>query len=126
MAFQSEVAVYFAGQDDGLERLPLRRVEAPKAQLSVVPARKLIELRDYQQEAFDACLRDLQRVRSSLIVLATGLGKTVLFCKLAEHWEGRILVLAHLEELLQNARDDLMAICGEPVGIERGRDHHEG
>jgi len=126
MSFQSEVAVYFAGQDDGLERLPLRRVEAPKAQLSVVPARKLIELRDYQQEAFDACLRDLQRVRSSLIVLATGLGKTVLFCKLAEHWEGRILVLAHLEELLQNARDDLMAICGEPVGIERGRDHHEG
>ena len=126
MAFQSEVAVYFAGQDDNLERLPLRRVEAPKAQLSLVPARKLIELRDYQQEAYEACLNDLQRVRSSLIVLATGLGKTILFCKLAEQWEGRILVLAHLEELLQNARDDLMAICGEPVGIERAKDHHEG
>lgn len=37
-----------------------------------------------------------------------------------------MLVLAHLEELLQNARDDLMAICGEPVGIERARDTHEG
>jgi superfamily II DNA or RNA helicase len=83
-------------------------------------------LRDYQQEATDSCLEDLKTCRSSLIVLATGLGKTILFCKLVEQWEGRVLVLAHLEELLQNAKDDLMSICGEPVGIERGKDHHEG
>lgn len=88
--------------------------------------RKTINLRDYQLAATEACLRDLETHRSSLIVLATGLGKTILFCKLIQQWEGRVLVLAHLEELLQNARDDLMAICGEPVGIERARDTHEG
>lgn len=87
---------------------------------------KTIQLRDYQLAATEACLRDLETKRSSLIVLATGLGKTILFCKLIRQWPGRVLVLAHLEELLQNARDDLMAITGEPVGIERARDTHEG
>lgn len=119
--------MYFGGQDDDVKRLPLRRPSAAaQPRLSLVPARKLIELRDYQQEATDSCLEDLKTHRSSLIVLATGLGKTILFCKLVEQWEGRVLVLAHLEELLQNAKDDLMSICGEAVGIERGKDHHEG
>lgn len=94
--------------------------------VDVARPKSTIILRDYQQEATDSCLRDLQEVRSSLIVLATGLGKTILFCKLAQHWEGRVLVLAHLEELLQNARDDLRSITGEAVGTERGSEHHEG
>ena len=119
--------MYFGGEDDNVPRLSLRRDgDYHRPRLALVQARKLIQLRSYQQEAFDACLKDLQTVRSSLIVLATGLGKTILFCKLVEQWEGRVLVLAHLEELLQNARDDLMAITGEAVGIERSRDHHEG
>jgi superfamily II DNA or RNA helicase len=92
----------------------------------LVAPKKAIELRDYQHAATSRCLVDLETYRSSLIVLATGLGKTILFCKLVEQWQGRVLVLAHLEELLQNARDDLQAITGEPVGIERGKDHHEG
>ncbi len=125
--FQSELTVYFGGQDDNLLRLPLRRVAndvVPRTTLA--QPRKLIQLRDYQEAAAEACLNDLGTFRSSLIVLATGLGKTILFCKLVEQWPGRVLVLAHLEELLQNARDDLMSITGEPVGIERGKDHHEG
>lgn len=124
--FQSELAVYFGGVDDDVPRLPLRRLSSASPQLSLVQPKKSIVLRDYQQEATDACLRDLQTYRSSLIVLATGLGKTILFCKLVEQWEGRVLVLAHLEELLQNARDDLRSITGEAVGTERGKDHHEG
>ena len=124
--FQSTVSVYFEGQDDDLARLPLRAAVSGAPQLALVAPKKAIVLRDYQQEATDACLRDLQDHRSSLIVLATGLGKTILFCKLVEQWEGRVLVLAHLEELLQNARDDLRSITGEAVGTERGREHHEG
>lgn len=105
----------------------MRVVSGARADASVAEIpRKTINLRDYQLAATEACLRDLETHRSSLIVLATGLGKTILFCKLIQQWEGRVLVLAHLEELLQNARDDLMAICGEPVGIERARDTHEG
>ncbi len=94
--------------------------------LELVRPKTSIVLRDYQQEATDACLKDLKKYRSSLIVMATGLGKTILFCKLVEHYEGRVLVLAHLEELLQNARDDLRSITGEAVGTERGDEHHEG
>lgn len=126
MTFQSELAVYFGGIDDDVGRLPLRCDVNSVPRLALVQPKKSIVLRDYQQAATDACLRDLQTHRSSLIVLATGLGKTILFCKLVEAWEGRVLVLAHLEELLQNARDDLKAITGEAVGTERGRDHHEG
>lgn len=120
------VSVYFAGMDDDVPRLPLRVVSSGGQPVELVQPKKSIVLRDYQQEATDCCLRDLQQVRSSLIVLATGLGKTILFCKLAEHYEGRVLVLAHLEELLQNARDDLRSITGEAVGTERGDEHHEG
>jgi superfamily II DNA or RNA helicase len=125
--FQSELTVYFDGTDDGVPRIPLRRASCvARPQLALVVPKKEIELRDYQQAAASRCLRDLESYRSSLIVLATGLGKTILFCKLVEQWGGRVLVLAHLEELLQNARDDLQAITGEPVGIERGKDHHSG
>lgn len=121
------LAVYYDGQDDSLERMPLRLVEsATPAQLDVLPLRKAIQLRDYQQAATDSVLTDISFLRSSLIVLATGLGKTILFCKLAEQWDGRILVLAHLEELLQNARDDLRSITGEPIGTERAKETHEG
>jgi len=85
-----------------------------------------IQLRDYQQEAYEACLSDLRRHRSSLIVLATGLGKTILFSKIIESWKGRVLVLVHLEELLQNAYQEIEQITGEVLGIERGPEHHLG
>lgn len=126
MAFQSELTVYFGGVDDEVVRVPLRRDQVIRPQLSLVVPRKTITLRDYQEAAAKQCLTDLETFRSSLIVMATGLGKTILFCKLVEQWQGRVLILAHLEELLQNARDDLMSITGERVGIERGKDHHEG
>lgn len=124
--FQSDVAVYFNGVDDDVARLPLRASSSDAPRLSLVAPKKAIVLRDYQQEATEACLRDLKKYRSSLIVMATGLGKTILFCKLIEKYEGRVLVLAHLEELLQNARDDLRSITGEAIGTERGDEHHEG
>lgn len=126
MPFQSNLSFYFAGQDDELARLPMHRAESNKVAIELVQPKKAITLRDYQEEATNSCLSDLQAHRSSLIVLATGLGKTILFCKLVQQWEGRVLVLAHLEELLQNARDDLRSITGEAIGTERGNEHHEG
>lgn len=126
MAFQSDVSFYFDGLDNDCPRLPLRPAASGAPRISLVAPKKEIVLRDYQQAATEACLRDLKKYRSSLIVLATGLGKTILFCKLVEQWEGRVLVLAQLEELLQNARDDLRSITGEAVGTERGDEHHEG
>ncbi len=85
-----------------------------------------IQLRDYQNDAVSACLRDLRSVRSSLLVLATGLGKTILFSKIIEQWDGRVLVLVHLEELLQNAYTEIESITGEVLGIERQSDKQLG
>ena len=120
------ISVYFDGVDDGLERVPLRAVVSNDNSERKPVERKLIQLRDYQLAATESALTELEWYRSALIVLATGLGKTILFAKLIEQWEGRVLVLAHLEELLQNARDELRAITGEPVGTERGKETHEG
>jgi superfamily II DNA or RNA helicase len=85
-----------------------------------------IQLRDYQQEAYEVCISDLRNHRSSLIVLATGLGKTILFSKIIQNWKGRVLVLVHLEELLQNAYQEIEAITGEIIGIERQKDRENG
>ena len=94
----------------------------------ILPERKKaeIQLRDYQQDAIDCCFFDLSKYRSSLIVLATGLGKTILFSKFIESWKGRVLVLVHLEELLQNAYQEIEAITGEIIGIERQKDRADG
>jgi superfamily II DNA or RNA helicase len=99
---------------------------------NVVPIRKeksLIELRDYQDDAYNACINDLLGpcpVRSVLLVLATGLGKTILFSKIIESWQGRVLVLVEREELLQNAYTEIEQITGEIIGIERQQDHADG
>lgn len=85
-----------------------------------------IQLRDYQIQAYEACLKDLKTHRSSLLVLATGLGKTILFSKIIQNWKGRVLVLTHLEELLQNAYQEIEAITGEILGIERQKDRENG
>jgi superfamily II DNA or RNA helicase len=88
-----------------------------------------IQLRDYQDAAYVSLLNDWQSgVRSCLLVLATGLGKTILFSKIIDEWTGgRVLVLMHLEELLQNAYTEISEITGEIIGIERGpeRNDHE-
>lgn len=85
-----------------------------------------IKLRDYQQSAYDAISKDLDGCRSTLCVLATGLGKTILFSKIIANWPDRVLVLVHLEELLQNAYSEIESITGEILGIERGGETHLG
>ncbi len=107
------------------DALSIRAIDCPGIDV-VEPEASKIQLRDYQNAAFEACLSDLRRYRSSLIVLATGLGKTILFSKIIESWKGRVLVLVHLEELLQNAYQEIEQITGEVLGIERGPEHHLG
>jgi len=85
-----------------------------------------IKLRQYQEQAFEACIKDLEEVQSTLIVMATGLGKTILFSKIVESWPGRVLVLVNREELLQNAYAEVESITGEVLGIERGSEYSLG
>jgi superfamily II DNA or RNA helicase len=81
-----------------------------------------MELRPYQLEAIEAVRCELGRVRSTLLVLATGLGKTVAFGGIAERCARRgrrVLVLAHRGELLEQAAATLERF-GLSVGIEQG------
>lgn len=57
--------------------------------------------------------------RSCLVVMATGLGKTQVFSAIAKHWPGRVLVLAHRSELIDQARKRLEQMTGEPVAVEQ-------
>lgn len=85
-----------------------------------------MQLRDYQKEAVASVLNELKTCKSTLLVLATGSGKTVCFSAIARDWPGRVLVLAHRTELVQQAAASLEKMCGEPVEIEQGRrkSHH--
>jgi superfamily II DNA or RNA helicase len=80
-----------------------------------------IELRHYQDQAIDAVLAEwAEGHRATLLVAATGLGKTTMFAELlrrrASH--GRSLVIAHREELINQAAARIEAQTGLTVGVE--------
>src|SRR6186713_1319456 len=80
-------------------------------------------LRPYQREAIDAVLAARRSgVRRMLVCLPTGAGKTVIFSHLAQLAQRQVLVLAHREELLAQAREKLQhALQGAGVvALERG------
>ncbi len=62
----------------------------------------MYKLRDYQQEAVDRTIRYFQKKRDpAVIVLPTGAGKSVVIAELARIAKGRVLVLAHVKELVE-------------------------
>jgi superfamily II DNA or RNA helicase len=77
--------------------------------------------RDYQLEAEAAVRRELSRVGSTLLVLPTGTGKTVVMARLAAGWErGNVLLLAHRIELLDQAAEKLSHELGYLPVVEQG------
>lgn len=78
-------------------------------------------LRPYQTECYDNVLGELESSRSTLVVMATGTGKTVLFGHVAANWpSGRVLIVAHRDELIRQAADKVGRIVGEECAIEMG------
>ena len=79
-------------------------------------------LRDYQQQVIDEvwqlwASRSAQKI---LLQLPTGAGKTVVFATIAHRFTERgapVLVLAHREELLLQAKEKLESVTGERVGL---------
>lgn len=76
-------------------------------------------LRYYQRECYSAVVHSLATNRSTLVVMATGLGKTQLFCAIAKHWDGHVLIVAHRDELIDQARKRVEVMTGEYVEIEK-------
>ncbi len=82
-----------------------------------------LELRPYQLDALAAIEQALARDRSTLLLLATGLGKTVVYAELtrrAVQSGTRVLVLAHRSELLEQGLAKLRAL-GVAAELEQGK-----
>lgn len=78
-------------------------------------------LRDYQAECLTRIQSSFASKQSTIAVLATGLGKTVIFSHLADRMNDRkVLIIAHREELVTQAADKVRQVCGETPGIEMG------
>lgn len=87
------------------------------------PQQQPLILRPYQREAVESAYRHLrEREDNPCIVLPTAAGKTPCIATICSDavrlWNGRVLILAHVKELLEQARDKLDAICPDiHVGI---------
>jgi superfamily II DNA or RNA helicase len=84
-------------------------------------------LRDYQgwaingNAAHPGIRRALEQSASTVCVMATGLGKTVVIAKLASEWtRGNVLCLAHRIELIDQMADTLAMDLGYRPVVEQG------
>lgn len=81
-----------------------------------------MELRPYQEEARQAVHQEWENKDRTLIVLPTGCGKTIVFAKIAEdrvREGGRVLILAHRGELLDQAADKIKKNTGLRCAVEK-------
>ena len=80
-------------------------------------------LRPYQAEAKDAILHEWDEGRKrTLLVLPTGCGKTIVLAKVAEdqvEQGGRVLIMAHRGELLDQAADKVKQVTGIECAYEK-------
>jgi DNA repair protein RadD len=62
----------------------------------------MFQLRPYQREAVNRCLAYFRRRRDpAVVVLPTGAGKSLIIAEMARMAKGRVLVLAHVKELVE-------------------------
>lgn len=95
------------------------------AELREAPSGASLSLRNYQHDAIKGTFAQLKEHRSTLIVMATGLGKTVVFADIIRRAQAtgrgwRTLVLAHREELITQAATIIHRVAGCGVDIEMG------
>lgn len=76
----------------------------------------MYKLRDYQQQAVNNTIKFFQKKRDpAMIVLPTGAGKSLVIAELARIANGRVLVLAHVKELVEQNYDKYKS-----YGLEAG------
>lgn len=80
-----------------------------------------MDLRPYQNRCNQAVTNGWREYERQLLVAATGAGKTIMFAHLAKHQEGRTLILAHRDELLQQACTKLHTAAGIFATLEQGQ-----
>ena len=94
-----------------------------RALLREAPAWMTLRLRRYQIEAVEAVYQHLaSREDNPCVVLPTGAGKSLVAAQIVkdsvERWQGRVLILAHVRELLEQTAEKIMLMAPEiPFGI---------
>jgi superfamily II DNA or RNA helicase len=77
-------------------------------EIKVAPVSANIVARPYQVEAINSAFHEWKTVASTLIVMPTGTGKSVVFAKILQRWLnehlGRVMILAHRKELIAQAK----------------------
>jgi len=77
----------------------------------------MYQLRPYQREAVESTLRFFRQSREpAVIVLPTGAGKSVVIAELARVAKGRVLMLAHVKELVEQNFQKYTAM-GQKAGL---------
>ena len=82
-----------------------------------------MQLRPYQQAAVDAVYEHLRSKETyPCVVIPCGCGKSLVLAQIAkdavEKWNGRVLILAHVKELLEQNADKIRKLCPElKIGI---------
>jgi superfamily II DNA or RNA helicase len=83
-----------------------------------------VKLRPYQDEAVAAVLRHWRDRVSTLLVLPTGCGKTIVFADVIRSMQPkRAMVLAHREELIFQAQRKIELVTGLHVQVEMAAAH---
>jgi DNA repair protein RadD len=77
-----------------------------------------VQLRPYQREAVEAVYAYLRHHDDNpVVVIPTAGGKTPVMATICKdavtRWDGRVLILAHIKELLEQAADKLGKVCPE-------------
>ena len=76
----------------------------------------MYQLRPYQQQAVDAVIHHFRRrSEPAVLVLPTGAGKSLVIAELARKAKGRVLVLAHVKELVAQNHGKYQAL-----GLQEG------
>lgn len=81
-----------------------------------------LSLRPYQKTAVNEIIKHWKTNRAALLVQATGTGKTIVFSEVAKRIvenNGRALILAHRDELINQARDKILLAQDLNSGIEK-------
>src|SRR5277367_5280575 len=71
----------------------------------------MYQLRDYQKTACDNVVRYFKKKReAAVVVLPTGAGKSLVIAELARLAKGRVLILAHVKELVEQNYDKYQSL----------------
>lgn len=81
----------------------------------------MITQRQYQNDCRASVATEFKEVNSTLVVIPTGCGKTIVFAAVAnDMFPRRTMVLAHRQELIWQAKQKIESVTGLAVEVEMG------